>query len=72
MVARTNLERLEGRRNGQSVCAVDPLGLTVLYEVSHHESDSATLNHKGLELITSAELVAIIPVDQNFANHSER
>jgi hypothetical protein len=37
--------------------------------VGHHGSHNATLKQKGLELMTSEELVAMIPVDQNFANN---
>jgi hypothetical protein len=47
--------------------AEDLLGRTVLYKVGHHGSHNATLKQKGLELMTSDELVAMIPVDQKFA-----
>jgi hypothetical protein len=39
----------------------------VLYKVGHHGSHNATLRELGLEMMTSDELVAMIPVDQEFA-----
>ena len=51
------------------VTAADLLGRVVLYKVGHHGSHNATLKRKGLELMTSEELVAMIPVDQDFANN---
>jgi hypothetical protein len=53
------------------VKAEDLLGRTVLYKVGHHGSHNATLKQKGLELMTSDELVAMIPVDQDFANNKK-
>ncbi|MEI6704760.1 MAG: hypothetical protein WCL71_14705, partial [Deltaproteobacteria bacterium] len=41
---------------------------TVLYKVGHHGSRNATLSHKGLEIMESRDLVAMIPVDQSWAN----
>jgi beta-lactamase superfamily II metal-dependent hydrolase len=40
---------------------------TVLYKVGHHGSRNATLSHKGLEMMQSGELVAMIPVDEEWA-----
>jgi hypothetical protein len=40
---------------------------TVLYKVGHHGSHNATLRDRGLELMTSADLIAMIPVDEIFA-----
>ena len=40
---------------------------TVLYKVGHHGSANATLREKGLEMMESTELVAMLPVDQNWA-----
>ena len=37
---------------------------TVLYKVGHHASHNATLREKGLELMASGELVAMIPVNR--------
>jgi len=46
----------------------DLLENTVLYKVGHHGSDNATLRQKGLELMISEDLVAMIPVDEKWAN----
>ncbi len=45
----------------------DLLARTVFYKVGHHGSHNATLKAKGLELMTSPELVAFIPVDHAMA-----
>jgi hypothetical protein len=45
----------------------DLLARTVLYKVGHHGSHNATLREKGLELMTSDELVAMIPVSRQTA-----
>jgi hypothetical protein len=37
------------------------LNNTVFYKVGHHSSHNATLKEKGLELMTSEELVALVP-----------
>lgn len=50
----------------------DLLRRTVLYKVGHHGSHNATLREKGLELMTSPDLVAMIPVDQAWANEVQR
>jgi hypothetical protein len=44
---------------------------TVFYKVGHHGSWNATMREKGLELMESAELVAMIPVDQKWANEEQ-
>jgi hypothetical protein len=38
-----------------------------LYKVGHHGSHNGTLRAKGLELIESPDLVALIPVDHTMA-----
>ncbi|CAN5853006.1 hypothetical protein BH23PLA1_BH23PLA1_13500 [soil metagenome] len=43
------------------------LNRAVLYKVGHHGSHNATLKPGGLEEMTSAELVAMIPTDEAFA-----
>ncbi len=48
--------------------AEDLLPLTVFYKVGHHGSQNATLRDKGLELMNDSDLVAMIPVDQQWAN----
>jgi hypothetical protein len=49
------------------VTAEDLLRRTVLYKVGHHASHNATLQARGLELMTHPELVAMIPVDEAMA-----
>jgi hypothetical protein len=49
------------------ITAADLLRRTVLYKVGHHASHNATLRAKGLELMESPELVAMIPVDEEMA-----
>ena len=48
----------------QKVTAKDLLGRTVFYKVGHHGSHNATLKTHGLEMMTSPDLVAMIPVDR--------
>jgi hypothetical protein len=48
------------------------LARTVLYKVGHHGSHNATLRDQGLERMTSADLVAMIPTDEAFAREPER
>lgn len=45
----------------------DLLERTVLYKVGHHGSHNATLRAKGLELMSSPELTAMVPVDRTTA-----
>ncbi len=45
----------------------DLLARTIFYKVGHHGSHNATLKAKGLELMTSDDLVAMIPVDHAMA-----
>lgn len=47
----------------RTVTGADLLRRTVLYKVGHHGSHNATLRGQGLELMTSPELVAMIPVE---------
>ena len=49
------------------VTAKDLLARTVLYKVGHHGSHNATLKDLGLELMTSGDLQALIPVDRKMA-----
>jgi hypothetical protein len=51
----------------RNVTATDLLNRTVLYKVGHHGSHNATLRAKGLELMQSSALIALIPVDHNEA-----
>jgi hypothetical protein len=57
-------EALEWEANGATVKAHDLLERTVLYKVGHHGSHNATLREKGLELMSSGELAAMIPVNR--------
>lgn len=60
--------------DGSSVGVRDLLKRTVFYKVGHHGSHNATGRSLadntpwGLELMTSPDLVAMIPVDEAFAN----
>jgi hypothetical protein len=56
-----------GLRRGEEITAEDLLRRTVLYKVGHHGSHNATLREKGLEMMTSEELSALIPVDEKWA-----
>ena len=47
--------------------AASLLERTVFYKVGHHGSHNATLKPAGLEAMRSPELVAAIPVDEDFA-----
>lgn len=53
---------------GRPITAEDLLRRTVLYKVGHHASHNATLREKGLELMNSPDLVAMIPVDEEMAH----
>lgn len=44
---------------------------TILYKVGHHGSHNATLRTEGLELMRSAELVAMIPVVEDVAEEQK-
>jgi hypothetical protein len=52
---------------GPPITAADLLKRTVFYKVGHHASHNATLRAKGLELMESPDLVAMIPVDHAMA-----
>lgn len=56
-----------GAAPGEVVTAADLLNRTVLYKVGHHGSHNATLKERGLEMMTSSELSAMIPVDERWA-----
>lgn len=50
-----------------AITAARLLAATVLYKVGHHASHNATLRDAGLELMTHPDLVALIPVREEFA-----
>jgi hypothetical protein len=52
----------------KKVKAADLLNRTVLYKVGHHGSHNATLREKGLEMMISPGLVAMLPVDEKIAH----
>ncbi|HEY8504755.1 MAG TPA: hypothetical protein VIL46_09245 [Gemmataceae bacterium] len=52
----------------RTVTADELLARTVLYKVGHHGSHNATLRKRGLERMTSPELVAMLPVNQEVAH----
>lgn len=54
--------------DGREVTGPDLLRRTVLYKVGHHGSHNATLRERGLELMTSPDLVAMLPVDEQVAH----
>jgi hypothetical protein len=55
------------RGRERTITAADLLARTVFYKVGHHSSHNATASHHGLELMTSEDLVAFIPVDRKVA-----
>jgi len=60
-------QNLEWNIDGKKVTGPELLARTVFYKVGHHGSHNATLKDKGLELMTSEDLVAMIPVDHGMA-----
>jgi hypothetical protein len=51
----------------RTISTNDLLARTVFYKVGHHGSHNATLREKGLELMSSDELAAMLPVDRETA-----
>jgi hypothetical protein len=47
------------------------LANTVVYKVGHHGSHNATLSKLGLELMTSPDLCALLPVDEDVAHNKK-
>lgn len=56
-------------KTGKTITAADLLRRTVFYKVGHHASHNATAKEHGLELMTSDELAAMIPVDEVVAGN---
>ena len=54
----------EGRK---TITGPDLLARTTFYKVGHHGSHNATLKALGLELMTSGDLIAMIPVNHEMA-----
>jgi hypothetical protein len=59
--------QVEAADGARKVTTPDLLARTVLYKVGHHGSHNATLKEKGLELMGSDDLVALIPVNRKMA-----
>lgn len=49
---------------GKLMTVEELLAATVFYKVGHHSSHNATPTSKGLEMMTSEDLVAMIPLDR--------
>lgn len=62
---------LEWDLGDRIVTADDLLKRTVVYKVGHHGSHNATLKADGLEKMNHPDLVALLPVDQNYANEKQ-
>jgi hypothetical protein len=56
--------QIQDGSTSRTVTTEDLLARTVLYKVGHHGSHNATLRELGLELMTSRELAAMLPVDR--------
>lgn len=60
--------KVKDKNGAQRTVRIDDLlARTVLYKVGHHGSHNATLRAKGLERMTSDDLVAMIPVNRDTA-----
>ena len=71
MLADIVVGTLEWQVDNRTVRSDDLLARTVLYKVGHHGSHNATLREKGLELMASGELTAMIPVNRVTAKKME-
>ncbi len=58
---------LEWKIDGGKVTGPDLLHRTVVYKVGHHGSHNATPRGKGLEMMVSEDLAALVPVDHKMA-----
>jgi hypothetical protein len=63
--------KVEEGSETRTVASADLLARTVLYKVGHHASHNATLREKGLELMSSGQLAAMIPVNRVTAEKME-
>src|SRR4030095_8441412 len=55
------------KRSTTQITARELLERTVLYKVGHHGSHNATLREFGLEMMSSPELTAMVPVNRKTA-----
>ncbi|HEY44129.1 MAG TPA: hypothetical protein G4O11_09125 [Anaerolineae bacterium] len=53
--------------DSETIRGEDLLRRTVLYKVGHHGSHNATASESGLEMMDSPDLIAMIPVDKEWA-----
>ncbi len=61
----------KGDEPERTVTAKDLLARTVVYKVGHHGSHNATLRDQGLELMTHADMIALVPVDVYVAHEKK-
>ena len=57
----------DGGGKARKVTTADLLSRTVFYKIGHHGSHNATLRADGLEAMTDARLVAMLPLDRKTA-----
>ncbi len=60
-------QKVEWPVDGKVVKATDLMARTVYLKVAHHGSQNATLEKKGLDLMTNSDLSAFIPTNQKDA-----
>ncbi len=61
----------KGGNETKTVTSKDLLERAILYKVGHHGSHNATLREKGLEMMTSQHLIALIPVNRKMTKDRE-
>lgn len=54
-------------KNGEAITGPELLQRTAFYKVGHHGSHNATLRGDGLELMTSDDLIAFVPINREEA-----
>jgi hypothetical protein len=62
---------IEGRGEPRKIDMQSLLKRTIFYKVSHHGSHNATLKDLGLRMMTSEDLVAMIPVNEKAARKTK-
>ncbi|WP_460881132.1 MBL fold metallo-hydrolase [Pontibacter rugosus] len=60
-------DKYSWEEEGREITGADLVKRTILYKVGHHGSHNATLAAKGLELMESDDLMALLPVDEEQA-----
>lgn len=61
--------RWTGKGGNEVVTGTNLLKRTVFYKVGHHGSRNATLRQNGLEMMPDSDLIAMIPVDEEWAKN---